>query len=201
MYRGKYLAPKTRRPHGKKAALLLASMALLLVVGTVGTVAYLTDQTAPVPNTFDPGSVACQVVDTTDDLHHTGAVKNTGTVDAYVRVAIVVNWVDKDGNVYGKAPVSGKDYTLRFSDDKWLSVDGYYYFKAPLNHEMDEETSQIWVQNNSEAPEGYTLQLTILAQAIQADGVKADGIPAVQDAWKVVTVGSNRELVAVNSNP
>ncbi len=190
MYRGKYLAPKTRRPHGKKAALLLASMALLLVVGTVGTVAYLTDMTNQLPNSFTPGAVACQVNRADSTPGADGTVKNTGTVDAYVRVAVVVNWVTGD-TVLGEAPTVN-DYTLS-PNTGWEKIGDYYYYTKPL--EPGNETPVIGIQQNGQK-DGYTLQLTLLAQAIQADGVNANNTPAVEDAWKVVTIGENRELVA-----
>lgn len=156
----------------KRFALLLA-LALILVATIGGTVAFLTTHTGQVKNTFTPGEVSCEVKETVQGgVKSSVKVQNTGNTDAYIRVAVVANTVDGDGNVTGMATLP--DGWL--NTENWQEVGGYYYYKGTV------------------APEGLTAELltgggidlkpdkqvTILASAIQSSPAKA-----VNDAWRM----------------
>ena len=74
---------------------MLFSVALLLVSVVGGTFAYLATRTESVTNTFEAVQVSCQVVEGEENAY---TVKNTSDVKAYLRVAVVVNWVDDEGH-------------------------------------------------------------------------------------------------------
>lgn len=188
MYHGKH-AKKTKQTGLKKSAILLAAFVLIFTVSAGATLAYIIDSTNGVTNIFTPSKVACDV--TEDNFTSTSkegvAVKNSGDTDAYIRAAIVVTWKDDvGGNVYGKAPVLGTDYTLELGSSKWAKIGDYYYYQgsvAPNNSTEDlikKCTPKAKCENNI-----YQLSVEILAEAIQAEP-----IDAVQEAWGV-TVNSN----------
>lgn len=184
MYKGKYSNKKKRR----LAPWAALALALVLTLSVGGTIAYLITDTRPVTNTFTPGNVACAVVEsgwkdgntTKKDV----TIQNTGNTDAYIRAAIVVTWQNADGNVLGKAPVLGSDYTLELATDTGWDIttsDGYYYYATAVsaNNSTGILINECKVLNPAPA-EGYTLCVEVLADAIQATPINA-----VKDAWGV----------------
>lgn len=179
------------KQYGKKPILLFCIM-LILSLAIGGTVAYIAVQTSNVINQFEPARVTCRVNVNSDD---TIDVTNTGNVDAYIRAAIVVNWMDVDGNVFGIAPTSSQ-YTLGINTTDWQKhTDGFYYYKfrvtpEPDNTEPDDDTTKDLVTSISTTGASpsmeYTLSVEVVAEAIQADGSKTeDGnvTKAYIDAW------------------
>lgn len=174
MYKGKYSNRKKRR----LAPWAALALALVLTLSVGGTIAYLITDTRPVTNTFTPGNVACQVVEefngeTKSDVK----IKNTGNTDAYIRAAIVVNWIDTNGH-FAPEVVSNDEYSLYLGND-WIEQGGYYYW--PSSVAASAETGKL-IQSCSPnvTKEGYTLCVEVLADAIQATPIKA-----VKDAWGV----------------
>lgn len=152
---------------------------LLLGVGTTGfSLAYLIDSEQSMGLVFEPAHVDCAISDTSDF-----AIKNTGNVPAYIRGAVVVNWVDEYGGVYGSMPMEGVDYTIHWNDNAWdLDASDQFYYYGPVV-DVDESTGPMIerVDVYTNAPEGYMFRLEIVAEAIQS-------VPqeAVIDAWGVV---------------
>lgn len=186
----------------RKAPVALVAILVLLCCAVAGTVAFLVTKTDSVVNTFTPSKVTTYVEEEFNGQTKSNVkIQNTGNIDAYIRVAVVANWIDKDGNVYGGAtPVAGKDYTLTpktGENENWFQgSDGYYYCKTAI--ESGSETPVLIEScaktTGAEVPEGYDLQVTILADGIQS--VPAD---AVQQAWPAVQV-SGGQLTAGTSN-
>lgn len=52
-----------KKHHFKKIQLLILSLLVVTTVTVGGTVAYLTTNTAPVVNTFEPSHVTCEVTE------------------------------------------------------------------------------------------------------------------------------------------
>ena len=73
------------------------------------------------------------------------------------------------------------------TNSDWFVKDGIYYYKMPVA--PNDQTSNLLNGNPIEqpegAPEGYHLEVTVLAESIQAAPDTA-----VKDAWKVVEVDS-----------
>ena len=172
----------------KKKVVLAMSVALLLAVVVGTTLAFILTNTDSVENTFKPSKVSCGVVENGNDPVSAGNVtlssktnvqiKNTGDTDAYIRVAVVVNWTNADGTkVWATKPVEGTDYSINWAfNDKenptaWdPGSDGYYYYKnsvAPNGGVTEILINEAKVLK--EAPqEGYYLSIEIMASAIQA---------------------------------
>ena len=166
----------------RKAAVLLTSLVLVLVCAVGATVAYLVDTTSEVVNTFDPAKVSCEVTETFEnDVKTDVAIKNTSDIEAYIRAAVIVTWKDKDGNVYGKMPAEGTDYTITWGKTGWTKgSDGYYYYNSPVAVEASTATLITECKDKGTAPAGYGLNVEILGSAIQAKGMDAS---SAQDAW------------------
>ena len=194
----------------RKAPVALVAILVLLCCAVAGTVAYLVTSTGPVTNTFTPASVTTQVEEEFNGTTKSNVrIKNTGNIDAYIRTAVIVNWADAQGNVSG-TPVKDTDYVMDLNivtdekpDAPWFKgSDGYYYCKTAVKS-VKQDTKDCYTPvlikscikaTGAQAPAGYDLQVTILADGIQS--VPAD---AVQQAWPAVQV-SGGQLTAGISN-
>lgn len=159
----------------------LVALALVLCIAGGATLAFLMVTTPSLTNVFQYGHVTCKVDETFQDNVKTDvSIRNTGDTQSYIRVKLVFTWKDKDGNVSAQ-PVKTGDYTLELKEDGWFEKDGYYYAKAPV---APKENTPVLIEKCTEvaanAPDGYTLSLEILADAIQSTPTRA-----VEQAWGV----------------
>lgn len=175
---------------GRKTALIL-SLCLIFALAVGTTFALLKANTAPVENTFTAAKSGTDIVEKLDGSQKTSiAVKNTGTAVSYVRVKLVMNWVDENGNVSAE-PVN---ITPSITAD-WFEQDGIYYYKMPVAAK-DFTTNLLKTPITQDAaPEGYHLEVTVLAESIQAAPSAA-----VQQSWGV-GVDSNGYLTQPTTTP
>lgn len=186
----------------KKKIVLLVSLALLLI-GVGSTLAYLFDVTSPVINEFTPSEVTCDVVETVNnDVKTNVMIHNTGNTDAFIRAAIVVNWANSKGDVYGKTPVQSTDYVMELDlQNGWVAGDdGFYYWTKPVaanDDASDKDLTGVLIKevklaDGKEAPEGYALSVEILCSAVQNEPA------AAVEAWSngLYTVDANGNLTA-----
>lgn len=163
----------------RKPVALAVSLALLLVFGVGGTLAFLAAEGGPLKNLFAPSKVTTEVVETFNGSTKSNVkIKNTGNTTAWIRAAVVVTWQDNTGNVYGAAPVAGTDYTLTLaSNTGWLKGDdGFYYYSSPVNPQTEDATAcctDVLIRSctaidTDTAPKGYTLCVEILSSGIQS---------------------------------
>ena len=158
----------------KGIALLLATAVLLTaVVGT--TLAYLVDVTGSIQNIFNFGKVECEVI--FNETTNTYSVKNTGTVPAYVRVAVIVNATDST-DPSKLTWDSGFSYSIVPNADKWEQHEGYYYYKGELAKDASVDIIQ-YTESGT--------QIQILAEAIQETPDEA-----AKTAWGVTYDSKNK---------
>lgn len=178
---------------GRKTALIL-SLCLIFALAVGTTFALLKASTAPVENTFTAAKSGTDIVEKLDGSQKKSiVVKNTGTAVSYVRVKLVMNWVDESGNVsaepVGITPVIN-------TTDWFLGTDGIYYYKMPVAANDGVTTNLLKDPiTQGTAPEGYHLEVTVLAESIQAAPSKA-----VTDSWGV-GVDSNGYLTQPTTTP
>ena len=183
---GKYRAPKKR--HVAPFVVILAVAALVATIG--GSMAWLTDKSDKnLVNTFTPADVKVAVDENfKNDVKDRIEVKNIGDADVYVRVALVNNWVN--GNSICADASHKHDVELSFElGNDWVEIDGYYYYKKvviPGSNTSDllADSATITLSETATCQQ----QVTVLAQAIQADGVLKEGsteTPAVETVWPV----------------
>lgn len=174
---------------GRKTALIL-SLCLIFALAVGTTFALLKASTAPVENTFTAAKSETKIVEEFGDGQKTSIkVQNTGTAVSYVRVKLVMNWVDESGNV-SAAPV---DITPSITDN-WFLKDGIYYYKMPVAAKGETENllqKESPITEPTDKPAGYHLEVTVLAESIQAAPSAA-----VEGAWTAVKVGSDGNLTA-----
>jgi hypothetical protein len=152
----------------KKVVLTLVAAGVLLtgIAGT--TVAWLTAD-SQLSNTFETAEVTCKINETFEDgVKSNVSIRNTGTMDAYIRAALIPVW--KDGGSVAGIPASLTDCTIDWSSvygTSWvLGVDGYYYCTLPIQPGVD---TPILIDECSALSSGsYRLELQISAQAVQA---------------------------------
>ena len=143
-------------------------------------------------NTFTAAKSGTDIVEKLDGSQKTSiAVKNTGTAVSYVRVKLVMNWVDENGNVSAE-PVN---ITPSITAD-WFEQDGIYYYKMPVAANDGVTTNLLQTPITQDAaPVGYHLEVTVLAESIQAAPSKA-----VTESWGV-GVDSNGYLTQPTTTP
>ena len=173
-----------------KAAVLLGCLALISVTLVGTTAAFLTVSTEPAENIFDPSTVSCRVDEEFDGTEKTNVtVSNTGDTEAYIRAAVVVTWKDTvNGNVYAKAPVKQTDYTIELNTVDWFcGMDGFYYYKYPVAPQAENGATTPLITSckaiADKTPDGYGLNVEILASAIQSVPVSV-----VNEKWPAVHV-------------
>lgn len=161
-----------------KPLVLIVAMALVATMAIGGTMAWFQVNSDKLTNAFTPGEVGGEVVEDFDgNVKRNVAVKNTGNVEAYVRVALVPTWEDADGNILPEtASIENLSFTL---GSGWFVQEGFYYYrnKVAAGETTANLADQITVIG---APEGARMNLQILTEVIQAN--PAD---AVTESWGI----------------
>ena len=181
---------------GRKAALIL-SLCLIFALAVGTTVALLVAHTNAVTNTFTAAESKITIDENVENGEKSSIqVKHIGTATSYVRVKLVMNWVDGDGKVVSGGSLP--NVTLN-SDNRWfLGSDGIYYYKMPVAANNGETTNLLQkpiTEPTEGKPDGCHLEVTVLAESIQAAPDTA-----VKDAWKVVEV-KDGSLTPVTTTP
>ena len=173
-----------------RTAVLLIAVILLISTAVGSTVAFLATKTEPVENSFEYANVSCKVTQNCDTDGSIVQVKNTGTISAYIRAAVVANWMDTDGNIAASVP-EGYSYDLTCSSGSWAQgKDGFFYYLLPVAPGASTEGNLLTCTVTcSETPE-YTLSVEVLTEAIQSTPASA-----VNEAWSAAVDGSGMLIV------
>lgn len=178
---------------GRKTALIL-SLCLIFALAVGTTFALLKANTDPVTNTFTAAKSGTHIDEELEGSQKTSIkVQNTGTAVSYVRVKLVMNWVDESGNV-SATPVN---ITPSITDN-WFLKDGIYYYKmlvAPDGKTENLLKADSPITEPADKPAGCHLEVTVLAESIQAAPSKA-----VTESWGV-GVDSNGHLTQPTTTP
>lgn len=181
-----------RAENGKKKISTLAICLLLTVAMAIGgTVAYLFTSSQDVQNTFTPAKVGNHIVEDNEgtvkqDVEVQNSIKGetTDVVDAYIRATFVVNWKDSTGAYL--IPAKSTDYVVEYGSNWVKGSDGFYYYKSSVapGKYTDVFIESLKVADGVSAPkDGYTLNVEILSQSVQAEGTDADGKTPFELAW------------------
>ena len=195
MYRGRYEGKhrKAAAPvHGKairtgRLTTMVIATVLLLALAIGGTLAWLSTKGDPIQNTFLPTKVTCKVTESFNGSRGVKSnvnVKNTGTIDAFIRVKLVTYRTnDQRQHIGGTASLP--TFTL---GENWVLHDGYYYYTLPVAPRERPKTnltdSMTLIGSYTDADGGKQV-IEVMAEAIQANGVADDGTKAVVKAWGV----------------
>lgn len=157
----------------KKGIALLISAVLILSVAVGTTIAFLVDSTEDVTDNFTPAKVICDVTNSGD----TWSVKNVENIDAYIRVAVIVNETNGTNLKWSGNPINAD--VLITTDATWTKVGNYYYY----NGEVAPDTSVTFGTIDTTALTNAKIQ--VLAEAIQSTPNEA-----VKTAWGVTYANS-----------
>lgn len=192
MYQGKHStsgSPRADRPAAsrraggsKKPLTLFVALVLLLTLAVGGSLAWLVSNDN-VTNSMVPGEVPIQINETvSNNVKSDVTVTNNGNIQAFIRVAIIANKVDEQGNVtIGDKP----SFTV---SSAWTEIDGYYYYNGIVEPKgtHGDTTAPLFTTDVSFA----NGEINILAESIQVlGGITGDGKASV-DAWKASFDGS-----------
>ena len=164
--------------NGRLTAMVIATV-MLLALAIGGTVAWLTDTSPAVVNTFTLSQVSCKVEETFNN--QTGVkskvqVKNTSDIPAFIRVKLVTYRTNGKGQHIG-----GTAELPAFNPGSgWVEHNGYYYYTQPVQPQnftgilIDE----IQLQDPYMDADGGRQAIDVMAEAIQS-------VPeaAVKEAW------------------
>lgn len=180
---------------GRKTALIL-SLCLIFALAVGTTVALLVAHTNAVTNTFTAAKSKITIEEKTDNgIKSEIYVKNEGTATSYVRVKLVMNWVSDDGKTISGEPVN---IDVKYDTTKWFEQGGIYYYRTPVGPNMTTDNllqKDKHITEPTGKPEGYHLEVTVLAESIQAAPSTA-----VTDSWRV-GVDNNGYLTQPTTTP
>ncbi len=191
-----------------KAVTAVTVVLTLAVISAVAVFAYLQWIAGKVENTFTPddeGAITIEETFVGNDKENVSVDVGDPGYSVYVRAAIVVTWVNADepNKVLATPPVAGVDYeivlnvkTTADSGEPWFKCsDGFYYYETAVASGNTGVLIESCTPLKDAPTAGYVLNVRIISQTIQALGTTDDGdVPAVKDAWGVVTV-ENGKLV------
>lgn len=198
-YEGKHGKPQAQsvsarpRRRGRATAMLLATV-MLFALAVGGTIAWLIDKDRPLVNTFDPSKVTCEVQEKFDGKVKSDVnVKNTGDIDAFIRVKLVTYRTNNAGqHIGGTAALS--QFTLGAN---WVEYNGYYYYTLPVapgDMPATKLTDSMTLTESYDDADGGHQSIDVMAEAIQS--VPAE---AVGQAWGVsIAQGSVTAYIAGN---
>lgn len=187
------LKPSKKVIRWNRSFVVLAAL-LVLVLGIVGTtLAWLTDKTKDLTNTFEYAKVSCEVLETvTQTTKSDVRIKNTGNTDAYIRATYVVTIRDYNGNILYDAYETEtfqkymKDLEGKISTDPYWQKgeDGYLYYRLPVP--PDGETHNLF--GLGEIIDYAKIKINERTYAktyveILASAVQAMPTNAVEEAW------------------
>ena len=173
-----------------RTAVLLIAVILLISTAVGSTVAFLATKTEPVENSFEYADVSCEVTEDRDTDGSIVQVKNTGTISAYIRAAVVANWIDVDENIAASVP-KGYSYDLTCSSGSWVQgKDGFFYYLLPVAPGASTDGNLLTCTVTCPETPEYTLSAEVLAEAIQSTPASA-----VNEAWNVAVDGDGMLIV------
>lgn len=164
--------------NGRLTAMVIATV-MLLALAIGGTVAWLTDTSPAVVNTFTPSQVKCEVEETFNNktgVKSNVKVQNTSDIPAFIRVKLVTYRTNGKGqHIGGTASVPA--FT---PGEGWQEHNGYYYYTQPVQPQAFTGIliEQIKLQDPYLDADGGRQAIDVMAEAIQS-------VPeaAVKEAW------------------
>lgn len=164
-------------------------LALIVLVG--GVAAYMFEQTKSVENDFVPPRVSCVVAEKkTDNAKQEITVKNTGNIQAYLRIRLVSNWNESDGKGgYNTIGIPSEMPEFDLGEDWIKGSEDTYYYKFPVDPE-DSTTDLLGSDMTLTEQQSYLQVVDVFAEAIQSLPEKA-----VTTSWKV-TLDSDGNIVS-----
>jgi hypothetical protein len=154
-------------------------MVLILLCGT--TFALMFRQTQPLNNQLEAAYVACTVEENFNgEIKTSIAVKNTGNIDAFLRLRLVSYWIDSSGKIVSKP---SEMPTVTVADGWVVGSDNTYYYSKPVA--PGAQTPNLLKEGITLVDEGGYLQVV----EVFADAIQSKPAQAVTGSWGVILAG------------
>ena len=182
---------KNMRQKNIKSVLIILCTALLLTAVVCGVIAFIVTNTGTVKNTFTPSKITTEITEEFDGQEKKNVnAKNTGDIDAYIRIKLVTYRVNENGDRIG-----GTAEIPKFAPGAdWVEKDGFYYYTLPVAPDDSPATAlidSIKLAKYDDADGGVQV-IEVMAEAIQSTPDKAVG-----EAWGVsISRGSVTDYTA-----
>lgn len=142
-------------------------------------------KTEMITNEFGRAIVACEVVEsfnTSSGVKSSIKVKNTGNIDAYLRVSLVSWWEDVNGNIVGKP---SEMPSFEYDATKWKkqSAEHIYYYTSVVN--PDSTTEELFTSSMTLGTDTYNGKNVYQVVKVFAEAIQSAPSDAVTSAWKV----------------
>ena len=176
----RYSGKHTRASAPRRGLVLAAALALTLIFSAGGTLAWLAAGTEDTVNTFSPAQMKIQVKEEFDGkIKKNVRVENKSETAVYIRVSLVPTWVNAAGEPVAES-ASLDDLTFtNLPANGWVKHGNYYYYTQPVPAGgITPELFTSAAVKAGAAPTGCTMDLQVLAQAVQATPKDA-----VEAAW------------------
>lgn len=172
----RYSGKHTRASAPRRGLVLAAALALTLIFSAGGTLAWLAAGTEDTVNTFSPAQMKIQVKEEFDgEIKKNVRVENNSETAVYIRVSLVPTWVNAAGEPVAES-ASLADLTItNLPANGWVKHGNYYYYTQPVSA-GGITPELLGTAKVKTAPAGCTMDLQVLAQAVQAapkDAVEA----------------------------
>ena len=167
----RYSGKHTRASAPRRGLVLAAALALTLIFSAGGTLAWLAASTEETVNTFSPAQMEIEVKEKFDDkIKKNVRVENNSETAVYIRVALVPTWVDETTHEPVAQSASLGDLTFtNLPASGWEKHGNYYYYTQSVSAgAITPELFTSAVVKDKAAPAGCTMDLRVLAQAVQA---------------------------------
>ena len=173
----------------KNLTTIVIALAVLAVALCGTVISYMFHISEQKNNLFTPATVSCEVSEEFDGQQKSSIkVKNTGNIDAYIRIRLVSYWVDSDGNIVAKPSTM----PVINVGTGWLEgTNNTYYYQKPVTPTDLTDTlisSPIILEKDEN---GYLQVLEVFAEGIQSKPQNA-----VEDSWKVTLDNNGHITVA-----
>lgn len=147
----------------KKIKIISLIIVVVSLIGVGASFGLFKENTNKVENIFIKAKEQNIVINETFD----GLTKENVYFDVYsdtptnLRIKLVFNFLDEEGNVESFKPIEGIDYDLVINEE-WIYYDGYYYINYPLNSNK----TPVLIKELKNLNTNYKLGVDILAQTI-----------------------------------
>ena len=166
----RYSGKHTRASAPRRGLVLAAALALTLIFSAGGTLAGLAASTEETVTTFSPAQMEITVREDFDgETKKSVKVENRSETAVYIRVSLVPTWVNAAGEPMAQS-ASLDDLTFtNLPANGWVKHGNYYYYTQSVSAgAITPELFTSAVVKDNAAPTGCTMELRVLAQAVQA---------------------------------
>ncbi len=187
-----------KRNTGRKFKLIVLFLSFMMILSYVGaeTGAYIYMETDSKENSFNPANVSCEITEAFDGTEKTNVnVMNKSNITVYMRVSLVTYRINDDNQQIGGVAV----IPAFTPGTGWFEYNGVYYYSGPVapngapTYPLIGDPGITLVEYTD--ADGGKQVVEVMAEAVQAEGVDANGVPIVTAAWGV-TVDENGNLHA-----